>query len=73
VPHILLLRDSGRELISIFWISAVNTDMFHIVISSLFITCLYFFCVLILGNILAVVKIVASNKNDTKNRLSNGD
>jgi len=43
IPHILLLRDSGLELVYIFWIILGNTDIMHNPIISILFTSLSLF------------------------------
>jgi hypothetical protein len=43
IPHILLLRDSGLELVCIFWIILGNTDILLMPVISILITSLCLF------------------------------
>ena len=43
IPQILLLRDSGLELVCVSWIISGNSDILHIPVISILITSLCLF------------------------------
>jgi hypothetical protein len=68
ITRYLLLRDSQLDRMCLYWIASVNIDILHIAYCNY--SCIYceliFIYILIICNILPAVKIVVSNKNDTK-------